>query len=74
MAGLIQSLQLEQNQITLILSNFLDEGGDGGSDDDEAMTRPATKVRFWSVVVCLIQVRGWRRVEEDEAMTSMVCF
>ncbi|KAK9805687.1 hypothetical protein WJX72_012021 [[Myrmecia] bisecta] len=39
-AGLIDSLQLERNKITLLLSNFLDEE----EGDDDALTRPATKV------------------------------
>lgn len=39
-ASLIHSLELEQNRITLLLSNFLDEE----EGDDEALTRPATKV------------------------------
>ncbi len=40
MAALIHSLQLERNGATLLLSNLLDEE-DG---DDDALTRPATKV------------------------------
>ena len=40
-AALIHSLQLERNGATLLLSNLLDEE-DG---DDDALTRPATKVR-----------------------------
>lgn len=39
-AQLIHSLQLEQNRITLLLSNFLDEE----EGDDDALLRPATKV------------------------------
>ena len=39
-AGLIDSLALEKNKITVVLENFLDEE----DADDEAMTRPATKV------------------------------
>ncbi|KAL4420985.1 hypothetical protein ABPG77_001304 [Micractinium sp. CCAP 211/92] len=39
-AGLIDSLQLERSRVTLLLSNWLDEE-DG---DDEAATRPATRV------------------------------
>lgn len=39
-ASIIHSLELEQNRITLLLSNFLDEE----EGDDEALTRPATKV------------------------------
>lgn len=39
-ASLIQSLELEQNRITLLLSNFLDEE----EGDDDALMRPATKV------------------------------
>lgn len=46
-AGLIASLQLEDNKATLLLSNFLDE--DYGEEDEEAqnaaMTRAATKVQ-----------------------------
>ena len=38
-ASLIYSLELEQNRITLLLSNFLDEE----EGDDDALTRPATK-------------------------------
>ena len=41
-AALIHSLQLERNGATLLLSNLLDEE-DG---DDDALTRPATKVRL----------------------------
>ena len=40
-ASLVHTLQLESNRITLLLSNLLDE--DEG--DDDALTRPATKVR-----------------------------
>eukprot|EP00879_Flechtneria_rotunda_P009714 GHRR01010163.1.p1 GENE.GHRR01010163.1~~GHRR01010163.1.p1 ORF type:complete len:564 (+),score=252.88 GHRR01010163.1:1740-3431(+) len=40
-AGLIHSLQLDQNKITLLLSNLLD----GEEEDEEALTRPATKVQ-----------------------------
>lgn len=39
-AGLIDSLALDKNKITVVLENFLDEQ----EADDEAMTRPATKV------------------------------
>ena len=39
-AALFHSLELESNQITVILSNNLDEE----CDDDEAQIRPATKV------------------------------
>ena len=39
-AGLIDSLALDKNKITVVLENFLDEE----EADDEAMTRPATKV------------------------------
>ena len=39
-ASIIHSLELEQNRITLLLSNFLDEE----EGNDEALTRPATKV------------------------------
>jgi len=39
-AGLIDSLALDKNKITVVLENFLDEE----DADDEAMTRPATKV------------------------------
>ena len=39
-ATMVHSLQLESNRVTLLLSNLLDE--DEG--DDEAQTRPATKV------------------------------
>ena len=39
-AGLIASLALDKNKITVVLENFLDEEA-----DEEAMTRPATKVR-----------------------------
>ena len=34
--------QLDRNRITLLLSNWLD--GEGEEDDEEAATRPATKV------------------------------
>lgn len=40
-AGLIDSLALDKNKITVVLETFLDEE----EADDEAMTRPATKVR-----------------------------
>ena len=40
-AGLIDSLALDKNKITVVLENFLDEE----EADDEAMTRPATKVK-----------------------------
>lgn len=40
-AGLIDSLALEKNKITVVLENSLDEN----EEDDEALTRPATKVR-----------------------------
>lgn len=40
-ASLVHSLQLESNRVTLLLSNLLDDDGEG---DDEALTRPATKV------------------------------
>ena len=39
-AGMIHSLQLHENSATILLSNYLD--ADEG--DDEALTRPATKV------------------------------
>ena len=39
-AGLIDSLALEKNKITVVLENSLDED----EQDDDAMTRPATKV------------------------------
>lgn len=39
-AQTIHSLELEQNRVTLLLSNFLDEE----EGDDDALTRPATKV------------------------------
>ena len=39
-AGLIDSLALDKNKITVVLENFLDEE----DADDDAMTRPATKV------------------------------
>ncbi len=39
-ACLIHGLQLEENKITLLLSNYLD----GDEDEEEAMTRPASKV------------------------------
>ena len=39
-ASIVHSLELEQNRVTLLLSNFLDEE----EGDDEAITRPATKV------------------------------
>lgn len=39
-ATLVHSLELEQNRVTLLLSNFLDEE----EGDDDALTRPATKV------------------------------
>ena len=39
-AGLIDSLALDKNKITVVLENSLDEE----EADDEAMTRPATKV------------------------------
>lgn len=39
-AGLIDSLALEKNKITVVLENSLDEDG----QDDDAMTQPATKV------------------------------
>lgn len=42
-AGLIDSLALDKNKITVVLENFLDEE----AADDEAMTRPATKVGSW---------------------------
>ncbi|KAL0046515.1 hypothetical protein WJX82_002614 [Trebouxia sp. C0006] len=41
-AGLIDYLALEKNKITVVLENFLDEE----DADDEAMTRPATKVEL----------------------------
>ncbi|KAL0022374.1 hypothetical protein WJX77_005710 [Trebouxia sp. C0004] len=41
-AGLIDSLALDKNKITVVLENFLDEE----DADDEAMTRPATKVEL----------------------------
>ena len=44
-AALIHSLQLERNGATLLLSNLLDEE-DG---DDDALTRPASKVRDHTV-------------------------
>jgi hypothetical protein len=40
-AALIHSLQLERNGATLLLSNLLDEE----EGDDDALTRPATKVQ-----------------------------
>lgn len=39
-AALVHSLELEQNRIILLLSNFLDDE----EGDDDAITRPATKV------------------------------
>ena len=45
-AGLIDSLALEKNKITVVLENSLDEN----DQDDDAMTRPATKV---------IQLSNW---------------
>lgn len=39
-AGLIDSLALEKNKITVVLDNYLD----GDEEDEDAMTRPATKV------------------------------
>ncbi|KAL3145238.1 hypothetical protein ABBQ32_000984 [Trebouxia sp. C0010 RCD-2024] len=41
-AGLIDSLALDKNKITVVLENSLDEE----EADDEAMTRPATKVEL----------------------------
>ncbi|KAL0030916.1 hypothetical protein WJX79_000862 [Trebouxia sp. C0005] len=41
-AGRIDSLALDKNKITVVLENFLDEE----VADDEAMTRPATKVEL----------------------------
>jgi len=44
-AGLIDSLALDRNKITVVLEHFLDEE----EADDDAMTRPATKVNIcWS--------------------------
>ena len=40
-ASLIHTLELEQNRMTLLLSNLLDDE----EDDFEALTRPAAKVR-----------------------------
>lgn len=46
-AGLIHSLQLEDNKATLLLCNYLDE--DYGEEDNEAadaaLTQPATRVQ-----------------------------
>ena len=42
-ACLIHSLQLESNRITLLLGNYLDDDDD--EVDEEAMTRPASKVQ-----------------------------
>ena len=44
-AGLIDDLALDRNRATLLLSNAVD----GDSDDEEAMTRPASKVGHWMV-------------------------
>lgn len=41
-AALIHSLQLELNQVTLLLGNYLDD--EEGSAADDALVRPATKV------------------------------
>ena len=43
-ASMVHSLNLESNHVTLLLSNLLDE--DDG--DDDAQTRPATKVTLGS--------------------------
>lgn len=55
-AGLIDSLALDRNKITVVLENSLDEE----EADDEAMTRPATKVGWCKhrclVLSCLTQV------------------
>ena len=50
-ACLIHSLQLESNRITLLLGNYLDDDDD--EVDEEAMTRPASKVQ----VRCFFQAR-----------------
>ena len=46
-AGLIDSLALEKNKITVVLENSLDED----DQDDDAMTRPATKVSIGSLAL-----------------------
>ena len=50
-ACLIHSLQLESNRITLLLGNYLDDDDD--EVDEEAITRPASKVQ----VRCMFQTR-----------------
>lgn len=51
-AGLIDSLALDKNKITVVLENFLDEE----EADDEAMTRPATKVNC-NHSLCALQIK-----------------
>lgn len=54
-AGLIDSLALDKNKITVVLENFLDEE----EADDEAMTRPATKVNC-NQPLCALQTKCFR--------------
>jgi hypothetical protein len=60
-AGLIDSLALDKNKITVVLENFLDEE----DANDEAMTRPATKVGSQErscMSACCLNVRPWSAI------------
>ena len=51
-AGLIDSLALEKNKMTVVLENSLDED----EQDDDAMTRPATKVCAFEIACTLLKM------------------
>ena len=69
-AALIHSLQLERNGATLLLSNLLDEE-DG---DDDALTRPATKVlcRPATSPAC-VHCLGHIAMRQDVAFLDLAC-
>ncbi|KAJ7534886.1 hypothetical protein O6H91_12G008600 [Diphasiastrum complanatum] len=61
-AGIIHSLQLEKNQITLLLSNNLDEM------DDEEKTQPVDKVEVDIGLSAHGNARYWFEVKKKQAM------
>ena len=73
-AGLIDSLALDKNKITVVLENFLDEE----DANDEAMTRPATKVgsqQLSCMSTCCLNVHLWSAsVTSNVTQTVQRCF
>lgn len=58
-AMMIDSLQLERNQITVLLSNSLDEEEEEDEDEEKAAAQVSTKVRAGFDVLECWRVEGW---------------